>query len=128
MTTDDNLPGPLRWAIRLLRIEAVGVGAVAAYLLYADLTATAVDLTSALIVTAFAVAGAVVLWLLGTALARRRPAARAPVIVLQFMLFPVGYFMTMAGLAWLGLPLIVLGATVCFLLVSPATTRALGVR
>ncbi|HEX6967316.1 MAG TPA: hypothetical protein VF174_00585 [Micromonosporaceae bacterium] len=120
------VPPPLRWAVWLLKGEAVAVGLLAAYLIYEDLTAVATDMVSALMVTGFAVAGAVALWALAVGLGRCRPAARAPAIVLQLMLFPVGYFMTEAGLGWLGLPLIGLGLLVCGLLLSPPTNRALG--
>ena len=58
---------------------------------------------------------------------RRRAGARAPAIVLQLMLLPIGYYMIQGGLGWLGVPLIILGVAVCGLLVSPPTTRALGV-
>lgn len=129
VTTDPaapSVPGPLRWAVRLLKGESVALGLVAAFLIYKDVTATATDLVSALMVTGFAVAGALVLWALAVALGRCRPAARAPAIVLQLMLFPIGYYMTQAGLVWLGIPLIALGLLVCGLLVSPSTNHALG--
>ncbi|WP_428963723.1 hypothetical protein [Micromonospora fluostatini] len=127
MTIDsDALPGTLRWASRLLHGQAVALGLVAAWLVWADLTATATDLPTALLVTAFAVGGAVALWALGSALARRRAGARAPAIVLQLMLLPVGWFMIQGGLGWLGVPLIALGLGVCALLVSTPTNRALG--
>jgi hypothetical protein len=128
VTIEDALvPAPLRWAARLLRGEAVALGLVAAYLLWQDLTGTATDLLSAVLVTGFAVGGAAVLWLLGAALARRRPAARAPAIVLQLMLLPIGYYMVQGGLGWLGVPLVALGLGVVGLLVSTPTNRALGV-
>ncbi|MEV2238588.1 hypothetical protein [Micromonospora sp. NPDC049891] len=127
MTIDsDPTPVTLRWAVRLLRGQAVAVGLVAAWLIFADLTATTTDLTSALLVTAFAIGVAVVLWVLGGALLRRRSGARAPAIVLQLMLLPIGWFMIQGGLGWLGVPLIALGVGVTWLLVSPPTTRALG--
>jgi hypothetical protein len=121
------VPGPLRWAVWLLRAEAVGLGLLVAFLIYADLTATASDLVNALFVTAFAAGGALVLWFLAAALGRRRPGARAPAIVLQLMLLPIGYYMIQGGLGWLGIPLIALGVLVTGLLVSPPTARALGV-
>ncbi|PZG09640.1 hypothetical protein C1I95_28805 [Micromonospora craterilacus] len=127
MTIDsDPTPVTLRWAVRLLRGQAVAVGLVAAWLVVADLTATTTDLTSALLVTAFAIGAAVALWALGSALLRRRAGARAPSIVLQLMLLPIGWFMIQGGLGWLGVPLIALGLGVTWLLVSPPTTRALG--
>ncbi len=122
----DPIPDTLRWAVRLLRAEAVALGLVAVWLIWSDLTATTTDLTSALLVTAFALVGAAALWALGGALARRRTGARAPAIVLQLMLLPIGWYMTQGGLGWLGLPLMVLGLGVTGLLVSPPTNRALG--
>lgn len=127
MTIDsDPTPVTLRWAVRLLRGQALAVGLVAAWLVVADLTATTTDLTSALLVTAFAIGAAVALWALGGALLYRRAGARAPAIVLQLMLLPIGWFMIQGGLGWLGVPLIALGLGVTWLLVSPPTTRALG--
>ena len=127
MTIDSNpTPVTLRWAVRLLRVEAVAVGLVAAWLVVADLTASTTDLASALLVTAFAIGAAVALWALGTALVRHRAGARAPAIVLQLMLLPIGWFMIQGGMGWLGVPLIALGLGVTWLLVSPPTTRALG--
>ncbi|MEV0000727.1 hypothetical protein AB0H28_00365 [Micromonospora sp. NPDC050980] len=127
MTIDsDPVPGPLRAAVLLLRAEAVALGLVAVWLIWSDLTARTTDLTSALLVTAFAVAGAVALWALGGALSRRRAGARAPAIVLQLMLLPIGWYMIQGGMAWLGLPLMALGLGVAGLLVSGPTNRALG--
>ncbi|MCI4062490.1 hypothetical protein MRQ36_07915 [Micromonospora sp. R77] len=127
MTIDsDPAPTTLRWAVLLLRAEAVALGLVAVWLIWSDLTARTTDLTSALLVTGFAVAGAAALWALGAALARRKAGARAPAIVLQLMLLPIGWYMIQGGLGWLGLPLMALGLGVTGLLVSPPTTRALG--
>ncbi|OKI68843.1 hypothetical protein [Micromonospora sp. CB01531] len=128
MTIDsDPVPAPLRWAVHLLRAEAVALGLVAAWLVWSDLTAPATDLTSALLVTVFAIGGAAALWALGGALVRRKAGARAPAIVLQLMLLPVGWYMIQGGLGWLGLPLMALGVGVTGLLVSSPTNRALGV-
>ncbi|MET8910718.1 hypothetical protein [Micromonospora sp. NPDC004551] len=127
MTIDSGpVPGTLRWAVLLLRAEAVALGLVAAWLIWSDLTARTTHLTSALLVTAFAIGGAAVLWALGGALGRRRAGARAPAIVLQLMLLPIGYYMIQGGLGWLGVPLMVLGLGVAGLLVSTPTNRALG--
>ncbi|MEU7923065.1 hypothetical protein AB0B47_31030 [Micromonospora zamorensis] len=126
--TIDSAPFPvtLRWAVRLLWAEAAVVGLIAVWLIWADLTATTTDLLSALLVTVFAIGAAVVLWALGRALLRLQAGARAPAIVLQLMLLPIGWFMIQGGLAWLGVPLMALGLGVGWLLVSPPTTRALG--
>ncbi|MEU8184373.1 hypothetical protein AB0B86_26790 [Micromonospora sp. NPDC049047] len=126
--TIDSAPFPvtLRWAVRLLWAEAAAVGLVAAWLVWADLTATTTHLASALLVTAFAIGAAVALWALGRALSQRKAGTRAPAIVLQLMLLPIGWFMIQGGLGWLGVPLMVLGLGVGWLLVCPPTTRALG--
>lgn len=122
----DPVPVTLRWAVRILRAEAVVVGLIAAWLIWADLTADTTDLPSALLVTAFAAGAAAALWALAGALGRRRAAARAPAIVLQLMLLPIGWFMIQGGLGWLGVPLVALGLGVTALLVSTPTNRALG--
>ena len=123
--TPDPLPASLIWAIRLLWAEAAGLAALTVFLVYEDLTADRTELVSALFVTAFAAAGAAALAFLGRLLAQRRAGARAPAIVLQLMLVPVGYYMTQAGLGWLGIPLIALGLLVCGLMLTPASTNAL---
>ncbi|WP_018830638.1 hypothetical protein [Salinispora tropica] len=127
MTIASNqIPGPLRWAVLMLRGEAVAVGLIAGWLLWANLAAPTVDLASALLLTGFAAGAAAALWALGGALARRRTGARAPSIVLQLMLLPIGWFMIQGGLGWLGGPLMALGLGVTALLLSTPTTRALG--
>jgi hypothetical protein len=119
-----STPASLRWAVWVLAGEAAALGVIAGYLAYLDLTSTVTDLTSALIVTGFAAGAAVLLAVLARAVHRCRAAARAPAIVLQLMLLPIGYYMTIGGLAWLGLPLIGLGLATVTLLVMPASTRA----
>ena len=123
---DRSLPGALRWAVGLVRIEGVALAVLAVFLIYEDLTGTANDLVSALFVTAFAAGGAVILWLLANALAHCRAGARAPAIVLQLLMLPIGWQLTQSGRAWLGVPLLVVGSLIMGLLVSPATTRAMG--
>jgi hypothetical protein len=120
------LPGTLRRAVWLLIGEAAAVALVAAYLVYEDLTGTANNLGVALMVTAFAIAGAALLFLLARALGSRRGGARGPAIVLQLMLLPIGYFMIQGGLAWAGVPIIAIAVAVGALLVTPSSTKALG--
>jgi hypothetical protein len=116
----------LTWAVRLLVAEAVGVGAVVAFLAYEDLTGSATDLKAALAITGFAVLAAAALGWLAYALHHRRSGARAPAIVLQLLLVPIGITMIQGGLAWLGIPLIGLGLLVTALIVSRSSTRAFG--
>ncbi|MEH1123568.1 hypothetical protein V6V89_03735 [Micromonospora sp. CPCC 206061] len=127
VTTDSpSLPRALRWAVWLLTGEAAVLALITAYLVYEDLTATATSLAGALIVTGFAATGALLVFLLARALAARRSGARGPAIVVQLMFLPVGYFMIQGGLAWLGVPVLALALLVGGLLVSPSTTKALG--
>lgn len=126
-TPAEPAPTTLRAAVWLLFAEAAGMVALTLYLAYELLTADAVDVTSALLLTLFAAFGAVALFLLGRALAGGRAGARAPAIVLQLMLCAVGYYMIRGGLAWLGVLLIALGLLVCGLMLTPASSRALGV-
>lgn len=120
-------PSTLRGAVWLLFAEAAGLAVITLYLAYEDLTADASDLASALFLTLFAALGAAALFLLGRTLSRGKAGARAPAIVLQLMLLPVGYYMIQGDLAWLGVPLIALGLLVCGLLLAPASSKALGV-
>lgn len=126
-TSAEPAPTTLRAAVWLLFAEAAGMVGLTAYLAYELLTADAVDLTSAGMLTAFAALGAVALFLLGRTLGQGRAGARGPAIVLQLMLCAVGYYMIQGGLAWLGVLAIALGLLVCGLLLAPASTRALGV-
>jgi hypothetical protein len=124
---DRLLPAPLVWAVRLLYAEAVGVAGVAAYLGYEDVTGTATDLAAAIVVTLSTVALAVVLGGLAYALSRCRPWARGPVVVLQLILVPIGYYLATGGWVWIGIPVALVGLVVAGLLVTPSSTKALGV-
>jgi hypothetical protein len=119
-------PATLRWAVRLLYLEAGALAVVTAYLVYQDLTATATSLTVAIALTVFAALAALAVGALARALARRAAGARGPAVVVQLMLLVISYYMVQAGLLWLGVPLILLGLAVGGLLLAPATTRALG--
>ena len=121
-------PTTLRWAIRLLAVEVLGVAAVTVFLAYEDVTATAANTRNAWSVTGFAVAASVLLAGLCWALLRRRAWARGPAIVLEMMLLPIGYYMIRGGLPWLGVPVLLLGLCGAGLLLAPATREALGIR
>ncbi|SNT14650.1 hypothetical protein SAMN05421812_103386 [Asanoa hainanensis] len=126
-TPAEPAPATLRAAVWLLFAEAAGMVALTVYLAYELLTADAVDITSALLLTLFAAFGALALFLLGRALTQGRAGARGPAIVLQLMLCAVGYYMIQGGTAWLGVVAIALGLGVCGLMLAPASTRGLGV-
>jgi hypothetical protein len=120
------LPASLSWAVRLLYAEAVLVGLGAVYLGYEDVTGTAADLRAAILVTLYALALAGVLGGLAYALTRGKPWARGPVVVLQSLLLPIGYYLSTGGKPWLGVPAALLGLVVAGLLVTPSSTKALG--
>jgi hypothetical protein len=112
----------------LLVAEAAGLVAVVAFLLYEDLTAPASSVGGAVGVTLFAAVMAGLLAMLGRALWRRRGWARAPAIVLELLLLPIGYYLTTGGLAWLGLPVLAAGVGGAAALLAPATRAAVGAR
>jgi hypothetical protein len=124
-TGDRALPTPLRWAVRLLAIEALVVGAVAGWLAYEGLTAESSDPLDALAVVVFVALMAAALGGLALALARRKPRARAPALVLQLLTVVVSYFLLTAGLFWWSIPVAVTALVVITLLLTPATTTAL---
>jgi hypothetical protein len=121
------VPTTLRAAVGLLLAQAVVVALVVAFLVYKDFTAPVASWRDAMIVTGFAALIAVVLGALALALTRRRSWARGPAVVLELMLLPIGWFMISGGLAWLGVPVFLLGLLGAGLLVAPTTREALGV-
>ena len=121
-----EVPATLRWAVRLLFVQAIAVAAVVALLLYEDLTARASSARGAVLVTVYAAMIAGILGLLGLALRRRRAWARGPAIVLQLLFLPIGYYLVAGGLPWLGLPVIAIGLGGAGALLAPATRAALG--
>lgn len=120
-------PTTLRWAVGLLAAQALAVAGVAAFLGYEDLTARPTNPGSAAAVTGYVVLLAALLALLAWALWRRRAWARGPAVVLELLLMPIGYYMSVGGLPWLGVPVLLAGGVTAGLLVAPATRAALGV-
>jgi hypothetical protein len=121
-------PAALRAAVGLLIAQATVVALIVVFLVYKDFTTRVVSWRDAMIVTSFAALIAVLLGVLALALTRRRAWARGPAVVLELMLLPIGWFMVSGGLAWLGVPVFLLGLLGAGLLVTPATREALGVR
>lgn len=125
--TDNPAPASLVWAVRLLLLQAAGLAALAAYLVFRLLTAerTLIGVAVALIVMAALAAAAVVV--VARSLGRCRPGARGPAVVVQLMVIAAGGFLLRTGPAWAGLLLMALGLLVGLLIVLPSSTRALGV-
>jgi uncharacterized membrane protein YoaK (UPF0700 family) len=104
------------------------VALIVVFLVYKDFTTRVVSWRDAMIVTSFAALIAVLLGVFALALIRRRAWARGPAVVLELMLLPIGWYMVSGGMAWLGVPVFLLGLLGAGLLVAPATREALGVR
>ncbi len=122
---DTALPAPLRWAVRLILVESVVVAGVALLLIYEGLTAETADPMDALAVVVFVAMMAAALGGLAFALARRKPRARAPALVLQLLGVVVAYFLITAGLPGWSVPVAVVALTVITLLLTPSTSAAL---
>jgi hypothetical protein len=116
----------LRRAIRLLYAEAVVVGLVALLAIWLAVAADNVSVPSAIATAAFAVLFAAILAGLAAALAHRKSLARGPAILVQMLLVPVGGYMIVGGIPWLGIPVLVAGLFGSGFLLAPSTRMALG--
>jgi hypothetical protein len=126
VTAESPNPPTLRAAVGLILLEAVGTAAVTAYLAWQVLVGDTAHLGVALGVSLFALLCTAALAAVGAALARRRSGARGPAVVFQLMIVVVGYYLTQGGPVWPGVALIAIGLVAGGLVVSPPTTRALG--
>jgi hypothetical protein len=120
-------PATLTWAVRLLRLEAGGLGALAAYLVIELFDAADVHLGVAISLIVLAVLGALAIAVVARSLNRRTAGARGPAIVVQLFVIASGGFLIQTDPLWAGLLLILLGILVGLLIVLPSSTRALGV-
>ena len=125
MHTRREAPPPLRWAAAVVGLEAVLIGAGAVVLLYLTLTSTPDSLPRAIAEVVFVALGAILLGAAARGLARVAGWARGPVIVLQILLGLLAFtaaFQEQRPL--IGLPVLVLAATVLYLLATPASRLA----
>lgn len=120
------LPGPLRWAVWLLAVEAAGAALAAGLLGYQGIVGEPADLRAALGVAGFAAVLGAALVGLAVALSRRKARARAPAIVLQLLAVMLAYVLVTEGSVGLGIPVAVLGIATATLLLTPSTTATLG--
>jgi hypothetical protein len=121
------VPTVLRVAIWLMFLEALGVAVAAGYFAYESATQPAVSFGTAATVALWPAGTAAVLAVLGWLLARRRAWARGPAVVLELLFLPIGYYMVGGGLAWLGVPVMILGLVCAGLLLAPSSRAALGI-
>lgn len=118
-------PKLLRWAVRLLVVETGLLAVLVLALVVADVTAQAASGRTAVAVTLYVAIIAALLGFLTRSLARHRAWARGPAVVLNMLLLPIGFTMTAGGLAWVGVPLMLLGLAGAGLLLAPGTRAAL---
>lgn len=115
----------LVWCASLVALEAVGLLAAAVFYLVELVVAEAGDRVRALVTVALALAAGAGLALVARGLLHRRRWARAPALVTNLILLPVGYGLVQGGRWYVGLPLLLLGVAVLVLLFAPATAAAL---
>jgi len=128
--SEDALPNTLRAAIALLVVQAVLLVAFTAligYSLYRE-NPGYVYSRAFLPFEIFAIVWALVLVALGTRLARRRAWARGPVVALELLFLPLGYFFFQRGAGLVGIPMVVLAVACVGLLIAAPSRAALGIR
>lgn|SRR5262245_8101398 len=128
MPAGATIPSTLRWAVVLLAVQAVGLVALVVLLVVEDVRSTSTSSAGAAGLTVFAALIAALFGLFVWALAGRRRWARGPAIVLELLLLPVGFSLVTSGLAYLGIPVLLLAGITVALLLAPATRAALGAR
>lgn len=121
MTRADPTPTTLRWAVRLLVVEAIAAGLVAVLLGYQGVAGEAAQRSDAFALAGFVALIAATLAGLAAALHRRKPRARAPAIVLQLLAVMLGIVLLTGGAVVLGAPLVLLGVAVATLLFAPGS-------
>jgi peptidoglycan/LPS O-acetylase OafA/YrhL len=120
-------PGTLRWAIRLLVVQAFAVAVATCLVVYAAFTQTASSLGTALSTVAIPLGLTVLLALLAWQLHRRRSWARGAAIVLQLVMVLTGSTLVTSGLPWFGVPAVAVALAGAALLLAPSSREALGI-
>ena len=123
--TRTNAP-TLRWAVRLLAVEAVALTGLGIYVAWAALAKSSTSKQGAGALLALIIIGVLIVGGLSRALSNLKTWARGPAIVLELLLLPIGYTMISAGLAYVGIPVMLVGLFGAGLLLAPATRTALG--
>ena len=120
-----EVPSSLRWADAVVGLEAALIGAGAVVLLYLTLTSTPDSLPRAIAEVVFVALGAALLGAAALGLARVSSWARGPVVVLQVLLGLLAFTTAFqAERPLIGLPVLLLAATVLYLLATPASRLA----
>ncbi len=122
-----HTPAALRWAVRLLFLQAVGLAVVTGFVGYAATTQTALSVATAVSTVALPLGVAILFAALAWQLRRRRAWARGAAIVLELLMVLVGGTLISSGLAWAGVPVVALGLIGAGLLLAPSSREALGI-
>jgi hypothetical protein len=112
--------------VRLLAVEAVALTGLAIYVAWAALAKSSTSKQGAGALLALIIIGVLIVGGLSRALSNLKTWARGPAIVLELLLLPIGYTMISAGLAYVGIPVMLVGLFGAGLLLAPATRVALG--
>lgn len=115
----------LRWAVRLLSVQAVAIVALAVIVAWAAFTTSSISTTSAVATPLITFFFAAVFGGLAYALHQLRGWARGPAIVLEMLLVPIGWYV-LSGIVLVGVLVIASGLAGAILLLAPSTREALG--
>ncbi|MEO8888025.1 MAG: hypothetical protein ABI301_00935 [Jatrophihabitantaceae bacterium] len=119
-------PGQVRAAVAIVGAEALALVAAALVLIGKTIFGNPDSLGRALSDAGLALGGAVLLAFGARGLFRLSPAARTPVLVLQFLAIPVSYSLAFqAGRVDYGGPILVAAVAVIYLLFTPPARAAL---
>jgi uncharacterized membrane protein (DUF2068 family) len=118
-------PTTLLACAALVGLEALGLVVAAAAVAVELAVSSASDPLGAAVLAGLALVAGLGLALAARGLARRGRWARAPALVSNLILLPVGYGLVQSGLWYAGLPIMALGLAVLVLLFHPATNAAL---
>jgi hypothetical protein len=121
-----EVPAQLRAATVVVGLEALALFVAAIVLLVKTVTQSAENVTAALLESAMALLGALVLFFGAKGLLALRQSARTPVVVLQLLALPVGYSLGFqAGRMIYGGPILVAAVATLYLLFTPPVRAAL---
>ncbi|MBA3619365.1 MAG: hypothetical protein H0W56_07235 [Acidothermales bacterium] len=124
----DPRPAPpaLRAAALLVGCQGLLLLVAAGVLAAETVVGRSTDASGARLTALLALAAGVGLVLVARSLARRRRWARAPALVTQLLLLPVGFTVVQSGQAPIGVPLLVVAGGLVLLLLSQPVGKALG--
>lgn len=125
MVEEKGAPRAVRLAGLVAAAQGVGVLAVTAILGVATVLGEPDSYGRALFAVLIGLAGGVLLLRIGLGITRLEGWARAPVIVAQVLLVPIGYTLAVtAQLPWYGVPILASSAAQIYLLLIPEARRA----